>query len=249
MTLNQPFYLQAPTAAVPTRDDGFCKDDMPERPERPPQQHSNVEVIPNRQWLASAKLWNENERDQDLENELYNGFNVTAGINFAAYKEINVVCRGADIPPPVDSFKAMGLHPTLLQNVTLMKYKEPTVGYSCAQTGSGKTAAYVLPIADRLLKKGKSFFKQETDKAGSPIALILSPTRELACQIFDDWRKMVYQTWIRPCVIYGGVDMSLLKDNVQRGCDILVATPGRLMDMVSKKIITLSKVKFLVIDE
>lgn len=70
-----------------------------------------------------------------------------------------------------------------------------------------------------------------TDKVrAEPLVLIVCPTRELACQIFDEARRLCYRTMLRPCVIYGGASMRQQRENLQMGCDVLVATPGRLMD-------------------
>lgn len=77
-----------------------------------------------------------------------------------------------------------------------------------------------------------------------PLMVIVCPSRELACQIFDEARRLCYRTQLRPCVIYGGVPTGVNRDELSRGCDILIATPGRLMDFMDKPgILSLSRVK------
>ncbi|UYV71579.1 DDX3X [Cordylochernes scorpioides] len=82
-----------------------------------------------------------------------------------------------------------------------------------------------------------------------PLALVLSPTRELACQIYDEACKFSYRSRVRPCVVYGGADPVQQMRDLDRGCHLLVATPGRLVDMVERGKISLEMVKFLVLDE
>lgn len=79
---------------------------------------------------------------------------------------------------------------------------------------------------------------------GEPLVLIIAPTRELAVQIFDEARRLCYRTMLRPCVIYGGAPTGEQMDDVRKGCDVLVATPGRLMDFVQRgHLLTLQRVK------
>lgn len=148
----------------------------------------------------------------------------------------------------------------MLKNIERAKYVQPTPIQryaipivakgrdlmACAQTGSGKTAAYLLPILSKfLLMKvppvpyGKS----------SPLVLILSPTRELACQIYNEARKFAYTTWMTSAVVYGGIPINTQFDALERGCTLLVATPGRLLDLYNKNKVSLSRVQFLVLDE
>ena len=123
---------------------------------------------------------------------------------------------GADVPAAVTSFDEVDLGPALMANVKRCKYDRPTpvqrlsipIGLAgrdlmaCAQTGSGKTAAFCFPILANILKSGA----QPTGRSRKafPLALVLSPTRELSSQIYDEARKFCYQTGIRPVVVYGG---------------------------------------------
>ena len=123
-----------------------------------------------------------------------------------------------------------------------------------AQTGSGKTGAYMIPVISRLMGKAKKLcakrasaltFNPKVDAVrAEPLVLIVAPTRELVCQIFDEARRLCYRTMLRPCVAYGGGPMGLQRQELQKGCDILIATPGRLVDFMSKpSILSLNRVK------
>jgi ATP-dependent RNA helicase DDX3X len=83
----------------------------------------------------------------------------------------------------------------------------------------------------------------------TPVALILSPTRELTSQIYEEARRFAYRSWVRPVVVYGGVSMGEQMRNMRGGCDLLVATPGRLVDMMERGYISLCHVKYLILDE
>ncbi|MEG2322035.1 MAG: DEAD/DEAH box helicase [Bacilli bacterium] len=110
-----------------------------------------------------------------------------------------------------------------------------------AQTGTGKTAAFALPILEKLIKENKPDKKIK--------ALILSPTRELAIQIRDNFRNYAALTNFKCSVILGGVNQSSQINVLKQGVDILVATPGRLLDLVKRNYANLSSVKMLVLDE
>jgi ATP-dependent RNA helicase DDX3X len=109
-----------------------------------------------------------------------------------------------------------------------------------------------------LFEKGPAPREHEsrTDAAGIhrpskayPEALILAPTRELTSQIFDEAKKFAYRSWVKPCVVYGGADIGQQLRQMDRGCDVLVATPGRLVDLIERARVSLSKVRFLILDE
>ena len=112
-----------------------------------------------------------------------------------------------------------------------------------AQTGTGKTAAFALPILQQLSKHSGG-------KCGrSPSALILAPTRELAIQINEEFRGYGQYLHLRHAVIYGGVSQRPQVSALDRGVDIVVATPGRLLDLMSQKRLRLDEVKWIVLDE
>jgi len=128
---------------------------------------------------------------------------------------------------------------------------------ACAQTGSGKTAAFLFPTLARLCEDypdGRPEPPQESyggrrRRKAYPIALIMSPTRELAQQIHLEARKFCYRSPFRCCVAYGGADIGSQLRELEKGCDIIVATPGRLNDMLERGRVSLSEIRFFVMDE
>jgi len=155
------------------------------------------------------------------------------------------------------SFKELGLSDQLLKAIKEQGYTEPTPiqkqaipiilnkkdVLAGAQTGTGKTAGFTLPILELLSEHAQS-------KGKSPIrALILTPTRELATQVHDN--VVAYGKYLpfKSTVIFGGVGINPQIGNFRRGVDIVVATPGRLLDHIGRKTVDLSKVEFLVLDE
>ncbi len=125
--------------------------------------------------------------------------------------------------------------PILLRNKDLM---------GCAQTGTGKTAAFAIPILQHLANKSHG------DRRSNKIkALIITPTRELAIQIADNFTIYGKHTGIRNTVIFGGVKQGKQTQALRRGVDILVATPGRLLDLMQQGFISLSAIEYFVLDE
>jgi ATP-dependent RNA helicase DDX3X len=134
------------------------------------------------------------------------------------------------------------------------------VPFSQVSLGSGKTAAYLIPILNKLMGKAKKLaaprpnpatFQEGVDTVrAEPLVVIVCPTRELAVQIFNEARKFCYRTMLRPCVVYGGGSIRDQEAQLQKGCDVLVASPGRLIHMMDKPdILTLRRVRYMVIDE
>ena len=156
------------------------------------------------------------------------------------------------------SFEAFGLRPELLRAVAEKNYTTPTPIQEkaipfvlegkdllgCAQTGTGKTAAFALPILHRL---------QETPWKGRerrPIrTLVLTPTRELASQIAESFGAYGRHTGLRHAIVFGGVSQHPQSQALKRGIDILVATPGRLLDLMSQGLVNLRTVETFVLDE
>src|SRR5687767_8188225 len=115
-----------------------------------------------------------------------------------------------------------------------------------AQTGTGKTAAFALPI----LQKFAPLASTSTSPARHPVrALVLTPTRELAVQVAESFRDYSKHVPLRSTVVYGGVDMNAQIDQLRKGVEILVATPGRLLDHVQNKTVMFNQVSVLVLDE
>jgi len=111
----------------------------------------------------------------------------------------------------------------------------------CAQTGTGKTLAFLLPALDRLLR--------EPAKIKNPRVVVLEPTRELAIQVAGETQKLVARTSLRSVSVYGGAAMKKQIDKLRRGVDIVVATPGRLMDHMRRKNVSFRGLQILVLDE
>ena len=153
------------------------------------------------------------------------------------------------------SFKDLGLAPYFLDSVAKLQYKQPTEIQSqaipvilkgkdvlaSAQTGTGKTAGFVLPILEKLI--------QQEYKRPIVRALILTPTRELAAQIQQNIKEYSEFVNIRNVVIFGGVNQKPQVSALKNGVDILVATPGRLLDLNNQGFINLKKVEMFVLDE
>lgn len=117
--------------------------------------------------------------------------------------------------------------------------------------GSGKTGGFLFPIMSQSFSSGPTQTQAQRGygRKAYPTALVLAPTRELASQIYDEARKFAYRSWVRPCVVYGGADIGSQLRQVERGCDLLVATPGRLVDMMDRGRISMANIKYLVLDE
>ncbi|VAW77854.1 ATP-dependent RNA helicase RhlE [hydrothermal vent metagenome] len=155
------------------------------------------------------------------------------------------------------SFDTLGLSAELLRAISEQGYNEPTPVQrkaipvvldgkdvlAGAQTGTGKTAGFTLPLLQRLSAKPSA-------KGRRPVrALVLTPTRELAAQVGESVQTYGRHLPLKTAVIFGGVKINPQIDKLRRGIDILVATPGRLLDHVGQKTVDLSKVEILVLDE
>jgi ATP-dependent RNA helicase RhlE len=116
---------------------------------------------------------------------------------------------------------------------------------ACAATGTGKTAAFLLPILNRMLKSRAA----APEERGFTRVLILAPTRELVVQIADDVEGFTYHTDLTSIAVYGGVDMGPQERALKSGVDIVIATPGRLMDHMRSKTVAFDKLDTLVLDE
>ncbi|CCO46071.1 ATP-dependent RNA helicase rhlE [Vibrio nigripulchritudo SOn1] len=154
-------------------------------------------------------------------------------------------------------FENLGLTPALLSRITQLGFKEATTVQeksiphildgkdvlAGAQTGTGKTAAYGLPIIQRLIKSPKPL----TDKLVR--SLVLVPTRELAQQVLENLSSYAHELDVKVLAVYGGTSMKVQTEKLQGGVDILVATPGRLLDHLFTKNIQLNETEVLVLDE
>ncbi|CAD2216410.1 ATP-dependent RNA helicase [Angomonas deanei] len=156
----------------------------------------------------------------------------------------------------------MNLVPVLAENLRRCRYQKPTPVQkfgipavlrgsdlmACAQTGSGKTAAYLIPAVNFIVSNNLNTNMNNGSQA-APSALVLSPTRELSIQIYEEARKFTYRAGIRCVVIYGGADARYQTQELGRGCGLLVATTGRLIDLQGRGYVCFRNIRFLVLDE
>eukprot|EP00746_Dinoflagellata_sp_MGD_P139874 gnl/MRDRNA2_/MRDRNA2_73236_c0_seq1.p1 gnl/MRDRNA2_/MRDRNA2_73236_c0~~gnl/MRDRNA2_/MRDRNA2_73236_c0_seq1.p1 ORF type:complete len:632 (+),score=130.55 gnl/MRDRNA2_/MRDRNA2_73236_c0_seq1:117-2012(+) len=221
--------------------------------------------------LSRKADWELEQDDQQLFTERLGS---SAGIDFGKYDKIPVEISGskAEHIPICHTFeeiyeKFKGWIPdALLQNVQRCQYKIPTpvqkyaipCGLSgrdlmcCAQTGSGKTCAFLFPIIGRMIQHHDQpvgalteVFEGECD----PDTLILSPTRELCIQIYEEACKFTHRTNYRVTQLYGGNPARGQLEDIAKGSDLMVATPGRLADFLERKVVRVDKVNVLVLDE
>jgi len=160
------------------------------------------------------------------------------------------------------TFKELQLHKTILRAVAELAYDSPTAVQvktipvvlagldviSSAQTGTGKTAAFALPILQNLLKNQSRNIGSKKSKK-TIRALIISPTRELAEQINQAFKNYGKHTNLRSTVVYGGTSIEPQIDRLKKGVDILIATPGRLLDLFKREKVNLDYIETLVLDE
>ncbi|WVQ85995.1 ATP-dependent RNA helicase ded1 [Cryptococcus sp. DSM 104549] len=214
--------------------------------------------------------------EKELYGEANDGLHQSTGINFDRYADIPVEATGTGVPEPVTEFTNPPINPVLLENIEFSRYTTPTPvqKYSipivaggrdlmaCAQTGSGKTGGFLFPIlsalytygpiappAEQDMGPGNGYNTYRRGRKAYPTALVLAPTRELVSQIHEEARKFAYRSWVRPAVVYGGADIRQQMSAIERGCDLLSATPGRLVDLIDRGKISLANVKYLVLDE
>ena len=144
--------------------------------------------------------------------------------------------------PLQDALSAQGFsEPTPIQSQAIPPAMQARDIVGCAQTGTGKTLAFLLPAFERMLGN--------PSKSRNPRILILEPTRELAIQVTGEARKLADRTPIRVASVYGGAKMRDQTDRLRRGVDVIVATPGRLMDHMRRRNVSLKDVEVLILDE
>jgi len=155
-------------------------------------------------------------------------------------------------------FKELNIIPSILKALSNEEYIVPTpiqekaipVVLSgrdllgCAQTGTGKTAAFAIPTLQLLSEEKVSHTAQRIIRA-----LIITPTRELALQIYESFRTYGKYTDLRCCVVFGGVSQKPQEETLKRGVDILVATPGRLIDLMNQNLVDIKHIKIFILDE
>ncbi len=144
-----------------------------------------------------------------------------------------LVKEGYDTPTPIQE-KAI---PIIMSGKDVL---------GCAQTGTGKTAAFSIPVIQQILSGSENSSEKKKKKLK---ALILTPTRELALQVYESFVKYSAFTSLKSSVIYGGVNQSRQVSTLKKGIDILIATPGRLLDLAQQGFIDFSHVEYFVLDE
>ncbi len=157
-------------------------------------------------------------------------------------------------------FNTLPLDPTLLRAVADSGYTAMTPIQAkaipvvlagrdvmgAAQTGTGKTAAFTLPLLQRMMRHANA----SMSPARHPVrALVLAPTRELALQVADNVKKYAQHSQLRSAVVFGGMDMKPQTEELRRGVEVLIATPGRLLDHIEAKNAVLNQVEYVVLDE
>jgi len=197
----------------------------------------------------------------EFEREFYQEHQEVAGLKKEEVekirKEFDMGITGSNIPNPCMNFEHLGFPISILKEFSRAGYTTPTpiqaqgwpmalsgrdmVGI--ANTGSGKTLSFILPAmihakAQAPLRRGDG-----------PIVLVLAPTRELAVQIEEEAAKYIRYFGLRSAAVYGGVSYGPQREKIDRGVEILIATPGRLIDLYERRDIFLSRVTFLVLDE
>ncbi|KAI4301520.1 hypothetical protein L6164_034791 [Bauhinia variegata] len=172
-------------------------------------------------------------------------------------KSLAIRVSGFDVPKPVKTFEDCGFSPQLMNSIKKQGYEKPT-SIQCqalpvvssgrdiigiAKTGSGKTAAFVLPMIVHIMDQ------PELEKEEGPIGVICAPTRELAHQIYLESKKFAKAYGIRVSAVYGGMSKLDQFKELKAGCEIVVATPGRLIDMLKMKALSMTRATYLVLDE
>ncbi|CAJ2631907.1 unnamed protein product [Trifolium pratense] len=172
-------------------------------------------------------------------------------------KSLAIRVSGFDCPKPVKTFEDCGFASQIMSAIKKQGYEKPT-SIQCqalpvvlsgrdiigiAKTGSGKTASFVLPMIVHIMDQ------PELQKEEGPIGVICAPTRELAHQIYLEAKKFAKAYGIRVSAVYGGMSKLEQFKELKAGCEIVVATPGRLIDMLKMKALTMQRATYLVLDE
>lgn len=188
----------------------------------------------------------------------YQGTQYTQQQFFQKQEEVPVEISPKDpsLQPLRNFGQISGIHTGLAKNIDYAGYKQPTPVQkwgiplllsgkdvmACAQTGSGKTAFYLFPPINTLMYEGR-----RNDQ--NPAVLIMAPTRELCVQIYEECEKFIYESPLRVAILYGGTEMKHSFNQLQRGVDVLVATPGRLQDLIDRKAVGMRSIRTLILDE
>lgn len=176
-------------------------------------------------------------------------------------EDYNITIKGGKIPEPIRCWKESGIQKELLEIIDNVGYKEPTpiqrqaipIGMKnrdiigVAETGSGKTLAFLIPLLSWIQSLPKIERTEDADQG--PYAIILAPTRELAQQIEEETVKFGQPLGIRTVVVVGGLSREEQGFRLRMGCEIVIATPGRLIDVLENRYLVLNQCTYIVLDE
>lgn len=176
-------------------------------------------------------------------------------------EDYNITLKGGKIPNPIRSWKEAGFHEDIMEIINKVGYKSPTpiqrqaipIGLQnrdiigVAETGSGKTLAFLIPLLTWIQSLPKSERMEDADQG--PYAIILAPTRELAQQIEEETNKFGIPLGITSVVVVGGLSREEQGFKLRLGCEIVIATPGRLIDVLENRYLVLNRCTYVVLDE
>ena len=208
----------------------------------------------NRNYRYSTPKYNQPTITDEQIEQMFEANTVSEDADMSVYEDAQVTVTSNYTIQPINGFPRSGIENLILYNVASHGYKLPTsvqkfaIPYILngrdvivtAQTGSGKTAAFMLPVLTMILNKPRSY---------DPYVVSLVPTRELAIQIFKETQIFCGQCPIKTVLVYGGENIRYQLNQLRRGCDILIATPGRLIDILNQGELNLSNVQLLILDE
>ncbi|GIY06648.1 probable ATP-dependent RNA helicase DDX23 [Caerostris extrusa] len=176
-------------------------------------------------------------------------------------EDFNIAIKGGRIPNPLRKWKESGLPKSILDIIEQLGYKDPTpiqrqaipIGLQnrdiigVAETGSGKTLAFLIPLLVWITSLPKKFRNEDIDQG--PYAIIMAPTRELAQQIEEETIKFAKTLEIRTVAVIGGLSREEQGFRLRLGCEIVIATPGRLIDVLENRYLVLNRCTYIVLDE
>ncbi|CAH0406193.1 unnamed protein product [Chilo suppressalis] len=176
-------------------------------------------------------------------------------------EDYNITIKGGRIPNPIRNWKEAGFHQDIMEIISKVGYKSPTpiqrqaipIGLQnrdiigVAETGSGKTLAFLIPLLTWIQSLPKSERMEDADQG--PYAIILAPTRELAQQIEEETNKFGIPLGITSVVVVGGLSREEQGFKLRLGCEIVIATPGRLIDVLENRYLVLNRCTYVVLDE
>ncbi|CAG5027011.1 unnamed protein product [Parnassius apollo] len=176
-------------------------------------------------------------------------------------EDYNITIKGGKIPNPIRSWKEAGFHQDIMEIINKVGYKSPTpiqrqaipIGLQnrdiigVAETGSGKTLAFLIPLLTWIQSLPKNERMEDADQG--PYAIILAPTRELAQQIEEETNKFGIPLGITSVVVVGGLSREDQGFKLRLGCEIVIATPGRLIDVLENRYLVLNRCTYVVLDE